>query len=82
MYVYNITSKGQITIPKVYREMFGLDKASQASISLNDRGELTISRPKTLEEVRKMLNSPTHKDPLSEKEAMIGKYLRKKYDIS
>lgn len=79
-YTHNVTSKGQITIPKDFREKLGLDKLGKATMTLNDRNEIILSVPKTLEDVRKMLKTPDRTDPLSEKEKIIGDYLVKKYD--
>ena len=80
-YTYNITSKGQITIPKEFRDKLGLDKIGKATISLNSNGEIVLSTPKTLKEVRQLLNKPTHNDPLSDKEKIIGKQLAAKYGV-
>ena len=80
-YVNSITAKGQVTIPKEFRQKLGLDKTRKAMFSLNESGEVVVSRPKTLEEVRALLREPTGRDPLSAKEALIGKALAKKYGV-
>jgi AbrB family looped-hinge helix DNA binding protein len=80
-YTYSITSKGQITIPKEFREKLGLDKIGKATFQLNDKGEIVLSPPKNLTEIRALLNKPTFKDSLSEKEKTIGARLAKKYDV-
>lgn len=80
-YTYSITSKGQITIPKEFRERLGLDKVGKATIQLNDKGEIVITVPKNLSEVRVLLSKPSFKDDLSEKEQSIGPKLAKKYDV-
>lgn len=80
-YTHSITSKGQITIPKEFREKLGLDKIGKATVSLNDRGEIVLTRPKTLAEVRTILNKPTFKDQSSETESVIGSQLAKKYGV-
>ncbi len=80
-YTYNITSKGQITIPKEMRDKLELDKTRQATIRMNKKGEIVITRPKTVSEVRDMLKKPSFKDPVSKKEKTIGESLAKKYGL-
>lgn len=80
-YTYSITSKGQITIPKEFRDRLGLDKIGKATLRLNDRNEIILTPPKTLMEVRTMLNNPTFKDTPSKKEAAIGRQLANKYSV-
>lgn len=80
-YTYSITSKGQITIPKEFREKLGLDKIGKATLELTDKGEVMLTRPKTLQEVRVLLHKPTFNDVLSKKEQVIGKHLAKKYGV-
>jgi AbrB family looped-hinge helix DNA binding protein len=80
-YTYSITSKGQITIPKEFREKLGLDKIGKATLRINDRDEIILTSPKTLTEVRAMLNKPTFKDAPSKKEEAIGKQLANKYGV-
>ena len=80
-YVYNITKKGQVTIPKEFRQKLGLDKINKAAFSMNKNGEIVITKPKTLEEVRALLKKPSGLDKPSEKELLIGKHLAKKYDV-
>ncbi|HEY1645166.1 MAG TPA: AbrB/MazE/SpoVT family DNA-binding domain-containing protein [Candidatus Saccharimonadales bacterium] len=81
-YTYSITSKGQITIPKEYRDKLGLDEFNKATLEINDRDEIVITKPKDLREVRALLNRPTFKDKLSEREQIIGRELAKKYGVS
>lgn len=81
-YTYSITSKGQITIPKEFRERLGLDKIGKATIRINDNNEIVLTPPKTLAEVRAVLSKPTFKDELSEKEKAIGSHLAKQYGVS
>jgi AbrB family looped-hinge helix DNA binding protein len=80
-YTYSITSKGQITIPKEFRDKLGLDKIGKATVYLNDKNEIVIIPPKSLIEVRAILNKPTFKDNLSDKEKLIGNQLAKKYGV-
>ncbi len=80
-YTYSITSKGQITIPKLFRDRLGLGKLGKANLRMNDAGEIVISAPKDLKAVRAILNTPTHKDPPSDKELLIGAELAKKYGV-
>ncbi len=80
-YTYSITSKGQITIPKEFRELLGLDKLGKATMQLNDRNEIVITSPKSLADIRASLAKPSFKDSLSEKEQVIATQLTKKYDV-
>ncbi len=80
-YTYNITSKGQITIPKEFRNKLGLDKLGKATLQVNDRDEVVITAPKGLSEVRALLNKPTFQDKPSEREQAIGGELTKKYEV-
>jgi len=80
-YTYSITSKGQITIPKEFRDKLGLDKIGKATIQVNDRNEIVITSPKDLVEVRSILNKPTFKDKTSRNEQVIGAQLAKKYAV-
>jgi AbrB family looped-hinge helix DNA binding protein len=81
-YTYSITSKGQITIPKAFREKLGLDNLGKATLMVNDRNEIVITAPKDLAEIRSLLNKPTFKDDTSEKEQAIGTQLAKKYAVN
>ncbi|HVA11021.1 MAG TPA: AbrB/MazE/SpoVT family DNA-binding domain-containing protein [Candidatus Dormibacteraeota bacterium] len=80
-YTYSITSKGQLTIPKEFREKLGLDKLGKATLQVNDKNEIVITAPKGLTEVRSLLNKPSFKDKTSEKEQTIGAQLAKKYAV-
>lgn len=81
-YTYSITSKGQITIPKEFRDKLGLDKNGKATLRVNDNNEIVITSPKSLDEVRVLLNKPTFKDKASDTEQMIGDQLAQKYAVS
>lgn len=37
-----VTSKGQVTIPKVWRDRFGLGAGARVTFAANDHGELTL----------------------------------------
>jgi antitoxin PrlF len=80
-YTYSITSKGQITIPKEFRQRLGLDKVGKATLQINDKNEIVITTPKNLPEIRALLNKPSFKDSPSETEQTIGAQLAKKYDV-
>ncbi|HEV2402727.1 MAG TPA: AbrB/MazE/SpoVT family DNA-binding domain-containing protein [Candidatus Saccharimonadales bacterium] len=80
-YTYSLTSKGQITIPKEFREKLSLDRIGKATIYLNDKDEIVLTPPKTLAEVRAILNKPTFKDKPSENEKAIGSQLAEKYGV-
>ncbi len=81
-YTHAITSKGQVTIPKEFRDKLGLDIARAATFSLNQQGEVVLARPKTLAQVRSVLKRPSHPDRPSAKEKIVGDYLAKKYGVS
>jgi AbrB family looped-hinge helix DNA binding protein len=78
-YTFTITSKGQVTIPKEFRDKLGLDETRKATMRLNDKHEIVLSRPKTLPEIKAILGKPTGKDPLTEREAMITPGLVQKH---
>lgn len=80
-YTYSITSKGQITIPKEFRQKLGLDKLGKATLRINDHNEIVITTPKNLSEVRALLSKPSFKDTPSEKEQTIGRQLANKYGV-
>ena len=81
-YTHNITRKGQITIPKEFREKLGLDKIGRATLKLTKNGEIVLTPPKTIDEVRAILREPSFKDAPSEREEIIGKYLAKKHGVN
>ncbi len=74
-YTNSITSKGQVTIPKEFRDQLGLDTIGKAQFNRNDRGEVVISRPKTpmeaLDEIRAFLAKPGFTEVLSEHEMLV-----------
>lgn len=82
-YTYSITSKGQVTLPKAFRDKLDLGKS--ASIRMNRRGEIVITRPPTAGEthakIKKILAKPAGNRALSEKGKLIGDYLADKYDV-
>ena len=80
-YTYSITSKGQITIPKEFRDKLELDKLGKATLRMNNMGEIVLSTPKDLATVRSLLSKPSFKDAPSEKEHTLGSVLAKKYDV-
>lgn len=84
-YTNSITAKGQITLPKLFRDKLGLDKLGKADIRFNDHDEIVITRPKTpddsLARIRAILANPSHSQPLTERQKLIGDYLAKKYHV-
>lgn len=80
-YTHSITSKGQITIPKEFREKLGLDKFGKATLRVTNNNEIVITAPKGLAEVRTLLNKPTFKDKTSANEQTVGIHLAKKYAV-
>ena len=81
-YTHNITAKGQITIPKEFRDKLGLDNIGKATIQINSKNEIILTPPKDLATVRSLLNKPSLKDSPSEREQVIGQQLAKKYDVN
>ncbi len=79
---YPLTSKSQITVPKQVREHLGLKPGRRAKFRIKRNGEVTISRPPTIEEIRAKLGKPDGTQPLTAKEKLIGEYLAKKYDVN
>ncbi len=79
-YTHSITSKGQVTIPKLFRKRLGLDKTKKATFTLNDRGEVVLQAPKNIDDVRKIL-ATKEASTISDKEKMIGQKLAKKYGV-
>lgn len=47
----NMTSKGQVLIPKPLRERAGLEPGGEITVGLNDRGEVVV-RPRSAAETR------------------------------
>lgn len=45
----NMTSKGQVLIPKAVRDRVGLQPGAAVTVGVNDRGEVVV-RPRTFEE--------------------------------
>mgnify|MGYP003612763127 CR=1 FL=1 len=66
---HTLTSKGQVTIPKVLRDKIGLKPGAQASLTLLDDHTIAIRTPMTSREVRALVGEPSHKQPLTAKES-------------
>ena len=81
-YTHSITAKGQITIPKEFRDRLGLDKIGKATMQINNKNEIILTPPKDLTAVRSLLSKPSFKDSPSEIEQAIGEQLAKKYGVS
>lgn len=81
IYTNSITSKGQITLPKEFRDKLGLDVLGKAQISMSKRGEIVIRPAKSLSEIRKMLAAPTGADAPTNRERTMGAALVKKYGV-
>ena len=79
IYTHNLTKKGQVTIPKEFRDKLGLDKAGKTTISMNKQGEVVLRPFKSLEEIRAILGEPTGRDDLTEREKIIIPQVLKKY---
>ena len=70
-YTNSITSKGQTTIPKEFRQRFGLDRAGKATFRVNDRGELTITTPRSMDDIRRQVGKPAGDQPLTARERAV-----------
>lgn len=70
-YTVSITSKGQITIPKELRDLWGLKTPSKVVVQGTKDGKLSIRNPTPLEDIHKLLGKPTGRDPLTEREKII-----------
>ncbi len=66
--VHTLTSKGQVTIPKAFRDKIGLLPGKQASIQLLDDRTIAIRTPLSAKKLRQLVGAPTHGQPLSPKE--------------
>lgn len=82
IYTNSITSKGQITLPKAFRDKLGLDKLGKAQIQLNQRNEIVITPVPTIEELRLLLARPGKQDDLlTPYDRQRGEELMEKYGV-
>jgi AbrB family looped-hinge helix DNA binding protein len=70
-YSSNVTSKGQVTIPKEFRDKLELDRIPRVVFSLNNNGDIIMRRAKTITEIRSILGTPSHREPLTEHEKRV-----------
>jgi bifunctional DNA-binding transcriptional regulator/antitoxin component of YhaV-PrlF toxin-antitoxin module len=83
IYTSTLTSKGQVTIPKTFRDLLMLgDKSRRVVFSLNKSGDVVVKRSNNLDEVTKLLGKPTFRDPLTLHEKERGDHLLKKYKFT
>lgn len=67
-YTNILTSKGQVTIPKEFRDAIGLKPGAAARFELLDARTITITAPLTSQGVRDLIGKPSKKQPLTTKE--------------
>ncbi len=79
---YPLTAKSQITVPKEVRQHLGLQPGDQAYFFIKNNGEVIINRPPTPAEIMSKVGKPTGKQPLTQREKLIGGYLAKKYGVN
>lgn len=63
-----LTSKGQATIPKVFRDRLGLKPNDVVRFEMIDDATMVVRRPLTADELRAKVGAPTRKQPLTESE--------------
>lgn len=68
MYSNTLTSKGQVTIPKEFRDMLGLKPNQKVRFERVNDHTVQISRPMTGAEVRALIGPPAGDQPLTAKE--------------
>ena len=65
---YNITSKGQVTLPKALRDRVGLKPGTAAKFILVDEYTIGIRVPMPVSELRKRVGPPHGDQPLTDSE--------------
>ena len=66
-------------MPKPVREQLGLKPGDKASFRIKPNGEIVVERLKSFEEIHETLGQPNFSQPLTQREELIGSYLRDKY---
>jgi len=77
-YQTNVTKKGQITIPKVFRDKLGLDKIKRVTVEMKPTGEALQIKPAPdfLEVIKKIKPPKNRKNVLKAREYMEKHYER------
>lgn len=78
-YTVSITSKGQMTIPKELRDLWGLKAPSRVVVSGTKNGTMSIRNPVPLQDIHKLLGKPMGRPNLTEREKIIVPQAMKKY---
>jgi AbrB family looped-hinge helix DNA binding protein len=71
LYTVSITKKGQMTIPKDVRDRLGVEVPGKVTIDVRRDGSLLLSKPLSLDDVRRLLAEPAGTEPLSSKERQV-----------
>lgn len=76
-YQTTVTKKGQITIPKVFRDKLGLDRIRRVTVEMNSTGDLQIKPAVDFLEVVKKIRIPKRRiNVLKAREHMEKNYER------
>lgn len=75
-YHTTVTKKGQITIPKVFRDRLGLDRIRRVTVEMKSTGDLRIKPAPDFLEVARKIKVRRKLDPVKAREFMEKNYER------